>query len=351
MSVIKALVQWRGVGLKKKADETSSAGYAGMMEISGGYSEDMHVGKGNTPVGQVNSTAAFYRLQPVDLFTEHTICESLAREDSPYMIAISKPRAYGEIVGDLLYDNCPVNGKGRICEIGGGYGNLMKGLLNRYAEDICHVCMVDLSINLLKRQRGVLKQWKNKISFVNGNAHTIIPTLSGIDFFIINEVIGDLDTWTDLDARCLPEAIEKRVLRYGLTIPREGTFHINMGAICLVEDICQSGACAFISEHSCDPIIPEGMAYLTRDLSCDGYPREIRLKDHSEYTIRFEHLIKTAVWWGKRVITGSLIDLVGLEKTPRMRSIFVGRMGGSDTREIIYELLDHIREYRWMLIL
>ncbi len=322
-----------------------------MTAVSRMHDNGMQSEQGNDLMRQVNSTAAFYRMQPVDLFTEHTICESLARADSPYMIAIEHPRAYGEIIGDLLYDKGLMNGNGRICEIGGGYGNLMKGLLSCYAESLRHVCMIDLSFNLLQRQRGLLKQWKNKISFINGDAHGIVPALSGIDLFIINEVVGDLDTWTDLDSRRLPHAVEERVARYGLTIPREELFHFNMGAVCLVEEICKSGACAFISEHSSDPIIPEGMAYLARGLSCDGFPREICLKDHSEYTIRFDHLIKTAAWWGKRVVTGALIDLVGLEKTSRMRNIFVGRMVGSDTQEIIYELLDHIREYRWMLIL
>ncbi len=300
----------------------------------------------------MNSTNDFYRFKPVDLLFEHTICESFARTDSPYMAALECPLPYGEIVGNLLDAEGLLRQGMKICEIGGGYGNLMQGFLSRYGDRVGHVTMADLSLNLLTRQRRVLDAWKEKISFIRGSAQELVPALHRMDLFIMNEVAGDLDTWIFLDTEELPEEVEERVGRYGLTIPAgEKYFHFNMGAVRTIEEICRTKACAFISEHSSDPIIPAGMEYLARDLTLDGYPREIRLKDHSEYTIRFEHLIKATRWWGREVLYGSMIDLVGLQRSPRMRSIFIGRLVGSEQQEIIYELLDHIREYRWMLIL
>jgi hypothetical protein len=300
---------------------------------------------------RINSTHEHYLIQPIDLLNEQTICECFAHIGSPYMVAMEEPRSYGEIIGNLLSENALLPFGTAVCEIGGGYGSLMRGLLESYGDRVRHVLMVDLSSSLMKRQCRILKNWEEKISFVKGDAREIIRAFRTIDVIICNEVAGDLETWTGLDPANLPEAVKEKVDRYELSIPSRGEFNFNMGAIDIVEKICKIGAKAFIAEHSSDPIIPEEMAFLARDLVLDGYPREIRLKGHSEYTIRFEHLVKTANCCGRKVRTGSLADLAGLQNKARMRSIFVGRMAGSEEHEILYELLDHIREYRWMLIL
>ena len=54
--------------------------------------------------------------------------------------------------------------------------------------------------------------------------------------------------------------------------------------------------------------------------------------------------------WGRNADGGSLMDLVGVKRSPKMRFIFTARAQATDEQEIIYEFLDHIREYRWLLI-
>jgi hypothetical protein len=110
------------------------------------------------------------------------------------------------------------------------------------------------------------------------------------------------------------------------------------------------GIPAFLSEHSCDPIIPDDLSFLGQDLALDSFPREIRLHKHSEYTIRFSHLEKVARALGREVRTGALLDLVPLRKTADLRMIFTMRACSTERYEILYELLDHIREYRWMVV-
>jgi hypothetical protein len=299
---------------------------------------------------QINSTQHYYRYQPIDLLTEYTISETFSSINSPYMAALDSPGSYGSIVAAFLKENGLLKSKCRICEIGGGYGSLMKGFLETYSPLVEHVFMADISRFLLKKQKNALNKWASKVSFINGDAMEMLPLLSKNDLIILNEVIGDLETWEDLDASYLPDEVSSMVERYGLAIPESGSFSFNRDAVVLVEKICEMGMNAFLVEHSSDPIIPENMEFLGKGLQNFNFPRKIRLKGHSEFTIRFSHLINVAETWGRNVTSGSLIDLVGIKSSPKMRFIFLANACATDEQEIIYELLDHIREYRWLII-
>jgi hypothetical protein len=298
----------------------------------------------------LHDTRDYHRHGRIDLMTEFTISESLHSADSPYARALKISSSYGAMVGrklaemDLLRPGC------RICEVGGGYGNLMRGLLEAYAPLIGRVTMIDLSGRLLERQKACLKPWNSKVSFVQGDISEMIHSLRGVDLVILNEVIGDLDTWTDLEAGALPREVERLVRKFGLEIPGRERFNFNVGAIHLLEEICRRGLSAFISEHSSDPVIPPGMDYLARGMTLDGFPREISLKDHSEYTIRFSHLVRVAEALGRKTLTGSLLTFLGIGDTPGLRFIFTAQASAKDEQAIILEFLDHVREYRWLTV-
>lgn len=300
---------------------------------------------------KISRTRDYHKYHHVDLMTELTICETLGSVKSPHMVALNEPKAYGAIVGDLLVEHGLLKPGCTICEIGGGYGTLMAGLLGSHASLINRAVMMDLSMHLLKKQRAILEPWAVKTDFIQADAHDFLPIMHNIDLIIINEVIGDFETWKDLDPHNLPKEAGRMVNRYALDIPGTERFNFNMGAISLVEKICRSGIPAFIAEHSSDPIIPAEMTFLEKGLEIDSYPREIQLRDHCEFTIRFSHLLRVAEWWGRTITRGSLIDLVGLKKSPKMKFIFSMRSCASDEHEIIYELLDNIREYQWLLII
>jgi hypothetical protein len=306
-------------------------------------------GTGTVMSGE-NSTRAYYRRGPVDLLTEFTVCESLASRESPYMTVLENPAAYGERIGEKLIE-CGVMREGcRLCEAGGGYGNLMKGLLDSFGSLVRHVIMIDLSLHLLHMQRRRMGDRASQMLYVNGDIVDLLPSVSGVDMIILNEMIGDLDTLTAVDARSLPSPVSSLVNRYGFEIPAEGSFNFNMGAILLVEEICRRHLTAFIVEHASDYLIPAEMPYLARGLDENHFPREIRLKGHSEYTIRFSHLIDVATCWGREVKTGSLLDLVGIRKNSAMRFVFLTGACATEEQQIIYEFLDHAREYRWLII-
>jgi hypothetical protein len=282
--------------------------------------------------------------------TEFTICESLGNPGSPYLRALGIVKTYGAILGDRLREKGILRQDSRLCEIGGGYGSLMRGLLEAHGDLVERVAMLDLSRVLLGRQRRALNPWKDRVSCVLGDALEVLPAICAVDLFLINEMIGDLPVWTELDPKRLPPEAAALIDRYRLVIPQDGLFHFNIGAIRLVEAICRKGLPAFLSEHSCDPIIPREMPFLARGLATDGWPREIRLTAHSEYTIRFSHLEQVARAWGRKVETGSLLEFIGYANVEKSRFIFNARACSTDEQALVFEFLDHVREYRWLII-
>ena len=298
----------------------------------------------------INSTRGFHRATPIDLLKELTICESLGSLKSPYIKAFNLEEAYGELLGDFLVKMGLLEPCSVVLEIGGGYGSLMHGLLTSHGRLIQKAFMMDLSSMLLKKQRERLKTFHDKVSFIQADIHEIKGAKGRLDLIVINEVIGDLDTATGLDPYNLPEDVSQLITAYGLEIPLQGPFNFNVGALRLLETICRLGVPAFISEHSCDPIIPCDMPYLTEGLALDSFPREIPLYAHSEYTIRFSHLIKVARSFGRTIATGSLLELLGIKDAPALRFIFTSHACSTEKQEIIFEFLDHVREYRWLTI-
>jgi hypothetical protein len=281
---------------------------------------------------------------------EFTICESFSTENSPYATILKSPRSYGAMLGDFIMSKGLFRDGAPICEMGCGYGSLMHGLLNAYSERIGRVYMVDLSGSLIRKQRSKLTDWGAKITSIQADIHEIAPALRGIGTYIVNEVMGDLNTMTNIDpVEIDPEAAEL-IEKYDLEIPSEGRFCLNTGAIRLVEALSRKDSPAFLSEHSCDPLIPRDMPWLGKNLDLDSFPREIRLYRHSEYTIRFSHLVKTAKALGRTVETGALIELLPIIESPCLKMVFASRTCVTERHEIIYELLDHIREYRWMIL-
>jgi hypothetical protein len=301
-------------------------------------------------MASMNTTRGFHKRAPVDLMKEYTICEAFSSPDSPYMLCLKNPRPYGALIGDFLISKGILKRGATVMEIGGGYGSLMHGLLSAHADFVKRVVMVDLSKSLLNRQRRKVGMWDGMVTFIQADIHELIHAISGVDLIILNEVIGDLDAWIDLDPQDLPHDAGQVIDAYGLEIPASLHFNLNIGAITLVEAICRKKIPIFIAEHASDPLIPKDMQFLGKGLNPDAFPREIRLVGHSEFTIRFSHLVAVARAFQRRTMTGALMELIGLKKSPGMNFIFSNRACANEAQEIIFELLDHIREYRWFIM-
>jgi hypothetical protein len=168
----------------------------------------------------LNSTTSFHRNEPIDLMKEFTICESFAREDSPYAVALLNPRSYGAMLGDFLVAQGLLKSGTTLCELGGGYGSLMRGLLGEYGHLVLKVYMIDLSDRLLRRQRQSLLPWRHRITSIQADVHEIVEAMKEIDLIIMNEVMGDLDTDTGIHPGEMSGEAARVVGEYGLEVPR-----------------------------------------------------------------------------------------------------------------------------------
>jgi hypothetical protein len=298
----------------------------------------------------IHDTRHYHLHHPIDLMTEFTVCESLGSPSSPYLQALGMARTYGAILGDRLRERGLLRKGCRLCEIGGGYGSLMRGLLEAHGDLVEQVVMVDLSRALIGKQKRTLESWTDRVGYVLGDALEVLPAISGMDFFLINEMIGDLPVWTNLGADHLPREASEVIDHYRFCIPEKGPFHFNIGAIEIVEAICRKGIPAFLSEHASDPIIPREMPFLMKGLEKGGWPREIRLTAHSEYSIRFSHLEQVARAHNRRIETGSLLEFIGFTNVEKARFIFNARACSTNEQALVFEFLDHVREYRWLMI-
>jgi len=106
----------------------------------------------------------------------------------------------------------------------------------------------------------------------------------------------------------------------------------------------------FLSEHSCDAVVPPPFDEFVALPGSDGYPRRVPLRGHDEYTIKFGHLEAAAQRLGYRVERFPLMDLLGLRSDDEVRTMARNPNRLSETSEIGDEFLHHVAEYQALLL-
>lgn len=310
---------------------------------------------------RVNDTSSFYAGdKPPSLFWELTVCQSLAAVDSPYQRALRRPQPYGRLLAEFLVREVGLQPGWPVVEVGGGYGTLMSALLD--VVPLTDLTLVDVSPFFCTQQQAALA----------GHAEFRFVVADAVAFFqqeqrpialvIANENLGDFPTVTGIHRDTLCRArngggaagplgeVAATVNRYGLELAdAPEVFHFNLGAIRFLESLAPVARRVFLSEHSADPVLPEEYRFLPLPAG-DGYPREIPLKGHSEYTIRFAHLARVAECLGYRVKRGTLAELVGLRSDPGLQAMARVRSTASETTELVHEFCEHVAEYQWLLL-
>jgi SAM-dependent methyltransferase len=325
----------------------------------------------------INRTEAFYCSDSPSLLWELTICESLANGDSGYARALNQPAPYGELLGRFLrqHTSLPAAPE-RIVEVGGGYGSLMAGLLTVLAPR--QVTMVDISAFLLARQRQRLGEDGN-IAYVCADIFAYLEDLDEpVDLLIANEIIADLPTITGLTreqlAPLLPRAREfppleplaadlgaeqllaeaaRLVATYDLEIDDQPEpFNLNVGGLQLVEKLAaREIKRVFISEHGADTELPYPFSLLLKNYQrWDKNPKRIQLKDHDEYTIRFDHLAAVASRCGYTVDSCHMMEMLDVRFDDEINYLLTTEKPTDEAQEILLEFLEHVAEYQVMLL-
>lgn len=324
----------------------------------------------------LNLTSDYYTGAHPSLLWEMTICQSLGDGNGAFSRALERPLAYGALVAEYLHREMALPLQcDNIIEIGGGYGTLMTALLGVLKPQ--QVTMVDISPALLEKQKEHLKE--HPISFQCQDIFSWLPTLKEpADLLILNEIIGDFPTITDLSKNILPKyQFENRAELDKIPLPSDLTnselvteaarliatyklnlddlperFNLNYGALRFIETLAQTKvAKTFITEHGSDTIIPYPFSlYPTIVPAAELNPRRIQLKDHDEYNIRFDHLEQVAKALNLKVKRFHLMDLLQLRFDDEINYLLTSQRPISEEQEVLLEFYEHVAEYQGILL-
>lgn len=307
-----------------------------------------------------------------------TICQSLARADSAYAKALIQPASYGSLVGKYLQEEATLSARPEcIIEVGGGYGSLMAGMLT--VVQPTKLIMVDISAFLLQQQQQTLQG--QPATFIRQDVFSFLPTMQEpVDLLIANEIIADFPTATNIEQKrlqsCLEQAenfspappenlsnlnedellseVARLVATYQLDITDlPDFFNLNLGALHFIEQLAKTNIQRiFMSEHGADTELPYPFSIQLRTYErWDKNPRQIKLKDHDEYTIRFDHLEAAAAMLGFEVRRFHLMDLLQVRFDDEINYLLTTGRPTSEEQEILLEFYEHVAEYQGMLLI
>lgn len=306
----------------------------------------------------INSTEEYHLRELDSLGWELTVCNALYPPDSPCRKVLRHSRSFGESLHSRLCTLIDFNEIRSVLEVGGGYGFLMKDLLN--CAPLLKPVMMDISPVLLEKQRVLLGESAAgyvRDDFFGQNA----SFFAGFDLVILNEVVGDFPVAVDLvlpelalgaDAgSCVVSIATALIRKYSLEVPTDGPFNFNIGAVQAVEKLCRSGARTFfISEHSCEARTAPAMKGLM-EVAGAGFPERIPLKGHDEYTVKFSHLKAVAAAHGYRTTRGQYIDFLEPVIDEHLRFILTSGASTRDEYEIIRHFVYDIQKYEYMVFI
>jgi hypothetical protein len=306
---------------------------------------------------EVNDTTDYHIHQLDTLGWELTVCNALDPEDSPCRRVLKRNDSYGRLLYDYLDRFIPMCSLQKIIEIGGGYGYLMRDILNK--NNAIQATMLDISPYLLQRQRQTLSPLN--ACFIQADIMDVQSReLQSFDLAVLNENMGDLPTLVDAPPDVLassrqvtdPLLEQARSLfqRYAIDLPEGGPVNVNIGALSVLEKLCRAGIpTIFMGEHSCEAVAPEAWRQLVR-LRPTGKPQRIRLRGHDEYTIRFTDLEKIARSFQYRTIRGPFADFLAFDFTDKLKYIMAAR-STHDEYEMIRHFIEDLYQYEYLILI
>jgi hypothetical protein len=309
-----------------------------------------------------HTTTPFYAgAEDPSLFWELTICECLATSGSAYQVALERPGAYGALLARFLRERIGLDASWSVVEVGGGYGSLMVGLLSEMPLQA--VTMVDVSPFFSREQRKALGD-REGFRFVTRDGIAFFAEEEGeVDLVVSNENLGDLPQVVGLRREALGAALSdgfaegllgevaRTVRRYGLDLSNAPeVFSFNLGPIRYLEAMATRARRVFLSEHSCDTVLPAPWGEFLVPTPGDGYPRRIPLKGHDEYSIRFGDLERVARALGYRATRFPMAEVVGLRSDAGLRAMARVRTHATEAAEVVHEFCEHVADYQCMLL-
>ncbi len=304
---------------------------------------------------RINETESYHRGELDSLGWELTVSNALSDPSSPCRRILRENLSFGQLLDKYILSPLDLDETCDVVEVGGGYGFLMRDLLE--INPGWRPAMIDISLCLLSRQKETLASFDAR--FVESDFFRIDNAiLRGFDLAILNENAGDFPTVCDVPRSIFDREPEDSTLArvrelfdtYSLERPTTGVFNFNIGAVEAVVKLCGSGIRAiYLSEHSCEAADAKELAGLV-GVKSTGMPERIPLKGHDEYTIKFSYLEKVAEYCGYRCRRGQFIDFIRPEITPEIRFIATSGSVKKDEHEVIRQFLEDLLKYEFLLL-
>ncbi len=303
----------------------------------------------------LNTTDEYYLHDKDSLNWELTVCNALQPEKSPCRKVLQNDLPFGCQLYYFLNDLFPFSDLKNILEIGGGFGYLMRDILN-LAPDL-RATMLDISPYLLEKQKSCLAD--RNVSFLKRDILSMkISELQHYDLAILNENLGDFPTLVaqlpdveseNFAAQHYLDKVSYFRKAYNLTLPPEE--NINIGALEVLDNLCLAGIpYIYLSEHSCEATLPPSLKPFIHFASTVT-PERIPLKNHDEYTIKFSHLETLARSHNYQVIRGQFIDFLPLNCSDRVRTALRLSTPFSDEQEIIQQFVYDLYKYEYLVLI
>ncbi|MGA2781324.1 MAG: class I SAM-dependent methyltransferase [Smithella sp.] len=305
----------------------------------------------------INSTAKYHQQDLNSLGWELTVCNSLEPVNSPCRKILVSPYSFGHHLYNFLNGIIPIDNIRSILEIGGGMGYLMLDFLTLNPH--LRVKMIDISPYLLAKQKETLQTFEVDFELADILA---VPSeaLCGFDLAILNENLGDLPTLvndqekrnnSDQNIACFSERLNYFNKKYNLPLGLNENEHINIGTIEIVEKLCLAGIkYIYLSEHSCEAIVPEPMKPFV-SLQSSGIPERISLKGHNEFTVKFSYLQKIAEVLHYKTWRGAFADFLPLNFNDKVKTALRLTTPFNDEQEIIRQFVYDLYKYEYLILI
>ena len=303
---------------------------------------------------RLNRTEQYHRHEMETLGWELTVCNTLEPERSPARRLLRHPNTFGNLLLDFLSPMLPHgHDRGRVLEVGGGYGYLMRDFLRRYPQ--WEGTMLELSPVMLQKQEEALSPFH--VRFLTEDFFEKEPRFfSDFHAVLLNEVMGDFPTACEVPTTFDEEGLDSELAelrawlkRFRLEGPLHGNFNVNIGAIRALDTLCSAGVpFIYLSEHSCEAQAPrEWLPWLNPHST--GTPEPIPLKGHVEYTVKFSHLEQVGHQHGYRIKRGCYADFLHIDASAEVLYILTSA-SAEDDHEVIRHFAGDLFKYEYLVL-
>jgi hypothetical protein len=118
-----------------------------------------------------------------------------------------------------------------------------------------------------------------------------------------------------------------------------------------LEKLCHGGIkYIYLSEHSCETIVPERLKpYI--NIESSEIPEKIPLKGHDEYTIKFSYLQKIAKMFHYKIKRGQIADFLPLDFNSKVLTALRLVTPFTSEQEIIRQFVYDLYKYEYMVMI